>query len=91
MAFETYDATVQSVSKGLDLLNQLRSLYANAKQAQEKLALYQAGTDTKFNNTINNVFTSGERSTLGSMLSNINSLITAWEADPAIRQALGLP
>lgn len=91
MAFETYDQNVTAGNQALSLVNQIRSLYYSAKQVKEKLELYQAGTDPKFNQAINTVYPAEERAIIGSMLSQIATLLAAWESNEGARQALGLP
>lgn len=87
--FDTVDATIQSVSAAESVLNGVRSLYRQAKSTQTYLTLYAAGTDPKFNAAINTLFTQAERSELAAMLTDINTLCAAWEANH--KAPLGLP
>jgi hypothetical protein len=75
----TTRATIQSVALGLGIWDEIRSVYQRAKSAQARLNLYQAGTDPKFNATVNNIFTAGERAELAQMLTQINNLVNDWE------------
>jgi len=87
--FETTYETLMSVQSAHQLLGDLRSIYHDCKLLQEKLALYQAGTDIVFNAAINAIFTVDERIDLNNMLANIDTLVAHWETDH--RAALGLP
>ena len=88
MPFETTDQTIQSVAQATNLLNTIRTLYQQGKSVQSLLALYQAGTNPAFNAAINAMFTPGERTELGAMLTDVNVLVLKWET--ANRAALGL-
>lgn len=86
--FETYEAKSASVQYARMLRSDIQALYGNAKSAQAKLALYQAATDPAFNAAINALFTAPERVELAAMLTEINTLITDWEANH--KDALGI-
>ncbi len=86
--FETTFITLASVQSAHQLLSDLRSIYHDCKLMQAKLALYQAATDAAFNASINTIFSADERAELGAMLTDIDTLVTHWEADH--RPALGL-
>ena len=82
MAFDdTTKSTIYSVALALGVWDEIRSVYQRAKSAQARLQLYQAGTDLKLNAAINTIFTSAERTELGQMLAQINSLVTNWETN----------
>lgn len=87
--FDTSDPKISSVNQATSLLNDVRSLYNQAKSVQAKLALYTAATDPAFNAAINALFSTAERTELGQMLNQINTLVTAWETNN--RGALRLP
>lgn len=77
--FDTSDTRANSINQATSLLNDVRSLYQQAKSVQSKLALYQANTDPAFNAAINALFSAGERTELGQMLAKINDLVLDWE------------
>lgn len=79
--FDTSHTKMDSVRDAVDLLDRIRALYVHAKEMQTLLARYQAGTDATFNAAANALFTSAERTELGQMLSQVNTLITDWEAN----------
>ena len=81
MAFETIRPTIASVGLALGVFDEIRAVYFRAKSAQSRLLLYQAGTDTKFNNAINNIFSPTERTELGQMLTQLTNLINDWETN----------
>jgi len=87
--FDTSDLTLQSVERAVSLLNTLRGTYTQGKAAQALLTLYAAGTDPKFNAAINTLFSQAERNELAAMLTDINTLCAAWEANH--KTPLGLP
>jgi len=87
--FDNIDATLQSVSAAQSLLSGIRGLYRQAKGTQLYLTLYSAGTDAKFNAAVNTLYTSAERAELNAMLTDINTLLTAWETNHKL--PLGLP
>lgn len=80
----------QKVAEALGLDGELKGVYRQAKQAIERLQRYQAGTDPDFNAAVNLLYTSAERNTRGSMLTQLTSLVNAWEADASIRAVLEL-
>jgi hypothetical protein len=81
MAFDL--ATRQSQYQAISLLDQVRSIYSQCKNAQANLVLYQAGTNAAFNAAINTLHPPAERTELNQMLTQINSLITDWETNHA--------
>lgn len=83
MAFETTTTKISAVARAGNVLGRLRTLYVYGKEVQSALALYQAGTDPAFNAAVDALFTSGERSELGTMLGHINTLVTEWETNHA--------
>lgn len=74
---------LDSINKAAMLLNQLKTIYGQCLQTQGSIELYQAGTDATFNQTINSIFTSAERSELAQMLTQISNLVDNWEANHA--------
>ena len=82
MAFdETTKEAIQSVALGLGVWDEIRSVYQRAKSAQSRLILYQSGTDTKFNATVNTIHPAADRTRLGQMLTQINNLVNDWEVN----------
>jgi len=81
--FDTTRAKITSVTNAAILVQTIQATYRDAKTAQGLLNLYTAGSDTVFNSAVNALFTSGERSELGQMLTQLNSLISDWEANHA--------
>lgn len=87
--FDTTALTLSSITQATSLLGGVRGLYSQAKQIQALLALYGAGTDPKFVAAINTIFSAAERTELNAMLTDVNALVTAWEANH--KAPLGLP
>jgi hypothetical protein len=81
--FTVVQQKLDSYNKASALLAQVRATYQQAKQVQAALALYTAGTDTDFNQTINAIFSAGERQQLNQMLTQVSALVTNWEANHA--------
>lgn len=81
MAFDTL--TRQSQYQAISLLDQIRNIYGQCKNAQANLALYQAGTNPSFNAAINTLHPPSERTELNQMLMQINTLIADWETNHA--------
>lgn len=74
---------ISSVHQASRIQQIIFSVYAQAKAAQAMLTLYLGGTDPVFNAAINAMLTTGERTELGQMLSQINGLCQDWEANHA--------
>lgn len=89
--FATTDTKRESVKKAMNLQDLVRAFYIQGNLIKDALQLYVSATDPAFNAAVNAVYDAGERTTLNQMLTNITTLINAWEADNAIRAALGLP
>lgn len=87
--FDSTQATIQSVSKAANVLNALRSVYSQAKTAQELITLYQSGANPAFNAAVDAIFTATQRAELSNMLGDVNALLADWEANH--RSALQLP
>jgi hypothetical protein len=81
--FDTSLTKHESVKQANNLLDHVRSLYASGKQIQTLLALYQANTDPAFTNAINALYTASERTELGVMLAQINTLVSDWAVNHA--------
>jgi hypothetical protein len=73
-------ASVQQATNLLDLIGQV---YHAGKQIQTLLALYQANTDPAFTGAINALYTASERTELGVMLAQINTLVADWAVNHA--------
>ena len=80
-SFTQVNATDASFHKACALLPQLQTIWKQSQFALAAIQLYNAGTDTTFNNTINAIFTAAERNQLSQMLSNLVSLNNAWTAN----------
>lgn len=87
--FDTAQAKRESVRNANNLLDFIQHIYQSSKQVQALLALYTAGTDPTFTAAINALYSGGERTELGAMLTDINTLIAVWEANHKL--PLGLP
>lgn len=86
--FDTSAARRESVRNAVNVLDLLMAVYQAGKQAQLTMATYQANTDPILTSAINNFFTASERTELGTMLTQVNNLVSDWEASH--RGALGL-
>ncbi len=87
--FSNTPIIIQSVTRATNLPNAIQTFYRNGKSIQADLALYTAGTDTKFNAALNTILTPAQRTEYGEMLAEVNEIMTNWEANH--RSALGLP
>ena len=81
--FDTANARHESLKQANNLLDHIRNLYASGTQIQASLALYQAGTDPAFNAAINAIYNAAERTELGVMLGQVNTLINDWTVNHA--------
>lgn len=79
-----------SVLRAKSVQSLIKSAYEQAKATQGVIQLYLSGTDAEFNASIDEIFISSERTTLNAMLTNLNTLVTAWETDALKREMLGL-
>lgn len=79
---------ITSATDAAIVVQTIQNTYRAAKNAQTLLNRYTAGTDPTFNAAVNAIFTAGERTELGAMLTQINSLVTDWETNHAA--ALGV-
>lgn len=83
-AFDTTTRTkIESVHTASRLMQIIYSAYVQAKAAQSMLVLYTSGSDPVFNAAVNAMLTPTERSELGQMLNQINSLCLDWETNHA--------
>lgn len=80
MAFETAQAKVRAVGRAGNVLGLLRTIYAHTSELSDMLATYQAGTDPALNAALNAVYTAAERTEIGTMIAELNTLKAAWEA-----------
>lgn len=88
MAFENHQSKLAGIHRAGTLIHEIRQLYQIGKGIQQKLADYQAATDPAMNAAINALLTNAERQEVGVMLTQINSLVSDWEANHA--SAIGL-
>ena len=68
------------IEKALSVILLMRQVYSTAKAAQEVLTLYQSGTDPSFNEVVDYFYNTTEKQKLSAMLSNLQTLIDAWDA-----------
>jgi len=81
MAFDaTTKAKIESVRSASRMIQILASVYLQAKSAQALVQLYVGNTDPVFRAVVDQMFTAGEKAELQAMLTDLNSLVTAWEA-----------
>ena len=73
-------ALIAAFYDAANFLDDIRSTYRQAKQARAKLTLYQAGTNPQFNAAINAIIPQAEQARIGTMLGQLDALITEWEA-----------
>ena len=71
-------ARLNSMSRAATVLPQLQTIYRQAQFAQSAINAYTAGTDPVFNQAVNDIFSAGERAQLQTMLTQLNSLVSAW-------------
>lgn len=81
-------AKIESVHTASRIIQTLYSVYAQAKSAQALLNLYQSG-DPVFVAAVNAMLTTSERSEIGAMLADLNTLCAAWETQHAALIASG--
>ena len=81
MAFETTQTKVRAVGRAGNVLGLLRTVYAHSAELVDMLATYQAGTDPALNAAMNAVYSAGERQELATMIGQLATLKTDWEAN----------
>ena len=81
MAFTTAQAKIDAVAKAGNTLGTIRTVYAFGVQLQTMLATYQAGTDPALNAAFNALYTTAERTELATMIGELNTLVTNWQAN----------
>jgi len=86
--FTPSDAKRQSIREAANFMDNLRSLYTQAKIIQGFLQRYSAASDPAFNAAINAIHTAAERTELAQMGTTINALVIDWETNH--RSAIGL-
>lgn len=79
MAFETAQTKIRAVGRAGNVLGLLRTIYAHMDELQTMLATYQAGTDPALNAALNAVYSAAERTEIGAMIAELNTLKAAWE------------
>lgn len=79
----TNQAKLSSVQNASQFLDRVKALYIHAREMQTLLALYQSNSDPVFNAAINAMFTASERNELAAMLTQVNALVTDWDANHA--------
>lgn len=78
---ENIQPRLDSIHKATGIIGQLRTIFRLSKTARAALLLYQAGTDTVFNEAVDAVFPVGERQELNQMLTQLDALVSDWEAN----------
>jgi hypothetical protein len=73
---------IASVHAASRIIQILYSVYTQAKSAQDLLNLYQSG-DPVFVAAVNAMLNVSERQEIGAMLTDLNTLCTAWETSHA--------
>ena len=79
MAFENAQTKIRAVGRAGNVLGLLRTIYAHMDELQAMLATYQAGTDPALNAALNAVYSAAERTEIGAMIAELNTLKAAWE------------
>ncbi|WP_410959519.1 hypothetical protein, partial [Salmonella sp. SAL4432] len=79
--FVSTDTKRASVKKAMNLQDLIRGFHHQGNLIKDALALYGGGSDPAFTASINAVYDASERAVLNQMLTNINTLVNAWEAD----------
>lgn len=72
---------IDSMSKAAQILPFLQDIYARAQRAQGAINLYTGGTDTTFNEAVEDIFDAGERTELNQMIGDLNTLVTEWNTN----------
>lgn len=85
--FDTFEQAQQDMYDAAQYLFLARQIYTNGKRMQALKARYQAGTSAVFNNAVNDLHTTAERSELGALGTSLDALLLDWETHP---DALGL-
>ena len=80
MAFENAQTKIRAVNRAGNVLGLLRTIYAHMDELSSMLATYQAGTDPALNAAMNAVYSAAERTEIGTMIAELNTLKAAWEA-----------
>lgn len=81
---------IDSMSKAAQILPFLQDIYARAQRAQDAITLYMAGTDTTFNEAVEDIFDAGERTELSQMIGDLNTLVTEWDTNHSVILATDL-
>lgn len=76
-------AKIESVHTASRLIQVIYSVYTQAKAAQGLLNLYTAATDPAFNAAVNAMLLASERTEIGQVLTQINSLVADLETNHA--------
>lgn len=72
-----------SYGEAASLLPKLQAIYRQCQEVDDAITLYQSNTNADFNTAINAIFTPAERAQLATMLTNVQTLTAAWEANHA--------
>lgn len=78
--YTTVRATLDKYNQAASILPQIQALYVQGQSIMALVELYQAGTDATFNQAVNALFTSQERTKLGQMITALDTLLTSWES-----------
>lgn len=72
-------ALILSFYDAANFIDMLRGTYQQAKTANAKISLYQAGTDPSFNAAINAIIPPVDRQRIATMKTHLETLLAAWE------------
>ena len=81
MDFTVAQSQLHSIQRAIMIVEQVRHIYRQCVAVDESLALYQAGTDQLFNDTVDDSYTSAEKQELNQMLTQIDALVSDWQAN----------
>ena len=81
MAFENTLTKVRAVGRAGNVLGLLRTIHTHGAELVDMLATYQAGTDPALNAAINAVYSPAERQELATLIGQLATLKTDWEAN----------
>lgn len=74
---------LSSYSEAAALLARLRQIYDQCNEVAAAVELYQAATSPDFNAAINAIFVPAERAELAAMLTDVQQLVSLWDANHA--------
>lgn len=72
---------VDAANRAAAVLPQLQQIYRQSQAVSAAITLYQASTDTLFNQAVDDIFSGAEKAELADMLANLQTLTAAWAAN----------